>query len=137
MYNEEIASKKSLFYKYFTNESEKDISSLLQLSPLVMNAIVSVNNVLLPEAVNGNVTLEFIAVCSVQVEQTFDLNDISSSLNSSITDAETNLYEFYDENSLLSLSLLFEKPKIIKIESKSKNEITKLIGLFILLNYAT
>ena len=137
MYNEEIASKKSLFYKYFTNESEKDISSLLQLSPLVMNAIVSVNNVLLPEAVNGNVTLEFIAVCSVQVEQTFDLNDISSSLNSSITDAETNLYEFYDENSLLSLSLLFEKPKIIKIESKSKNEITELIGLFILLNYAT
>ena len=137
MYNEEIASKKSLFYKYFTNESKKDISTLLQLSPLVMNAIVSVNNVLFPEAVNGNVTLEFIAVCSIRVEQTFDLNDISSSINSSITDAETNLYEFYDKNSLLSLSLLFEKPTIIKIESKSKNEIAELIGLFILLNYAT
>ena len=140
MYNGDLALKKSSFYKYFKNESETDMSALLQLSPLVINALVSVYDVRLPEASNHhnlsttNVTLEFNAVCSIRVVQTFDLEDISSSINSSITDAETSHYKFYDENSLSSIIFIYEKPTIIKIESQSKKELTEKIGLFNLLN---
>ena len=137
-YNEEVALKKNSFYKYLKNESETDMSDLLRLSPLVMDALVSVYDVQFRETFRSfsskNVTLEFNAVCSIRVLQSLDLEDISSSINSALKDAETSHYDFYDENSLSSIILLYEKPTIIKIESQSKKEIAEQIGLFNLLN---
>ena len=143
VYDEDMVSKSSQSYKNFKIDIEKEIQTLLESDRLVVEATVSMTDI--EESVtlkrrkrsNQNVVAEFIAVCSVRVATVDDMDEIQSSITSLIQNANVNLYNLIDEESLASFKLSFEKLKIINIETPSKEEITELIGTNynILINY--
>ena len=60
-----------------------------------------------------------------------DMDEIKSSITSSISNFDPKLYELIDEESTSSLEASFAEPKIIKIKSPSESEISNKIGKFL------
>ena len=135
VYDEGMVLKSSQSYKNFKIDFETEIQTLLESDPLVVEATVSMTDI--KESVtkkrrkrsNDNVVAEFVAVSSIRLATIDNMDEIQSSINSSIQNTDVNLYNLIDEESLASVKLSFEKPKIINIETPSKEEITELIGL--------
>ena len=64
-FSNDIASKNSVIYKNFKNESKRDIETLLESNRLVIDAFVSIDTVI--QAQNSqNALIEFIAVCKAR-----------------------------------------------------------------------
>ena len=136
LYHEDMVSKSNESYQNFKTEVEKEIQTLLESDPLVVETTVSLTNIK-PGSVtskrrkrsNENVIAEFVAASSVRVATMDNMDEIQSSFNASIQNADVNLYNIIDEESLASFKLSLEKPKVINIETPSKEEITELIGI--------
>ena len=135
-YHEDMVSKSSESYQNFKTEVEKEIKTLLESDPLVVEATVSmtdIKSVLVTskrrKRSNKNVVAEFVAVSSIRLPTIDNMDEIQSSVNTSIQNADINLYNLIDEESLAFFKLSFEKPKIINIKTPSKEEITELIGI--------
>ena len=128
-YKEEIVSQ----WNDFQNKSEHEIKKLLDLDDHIIGSLVSVKKLRDDEIVNAQdrLIVEFTAVCSLSVSENFILNEIQVSIDSSITHADHNLFEYFDKESFLSYNFDFEEPKILKIESISKDELTDFIGKLI------
>ena len=131
-----MVSKSSESYQNFKTEVEKEIQSLLESDPLVVEATVSMTDIKSVSVIsrrrkrsNENVVAEFVAVSSVRVVTIDNMDEIQSSFNASIQNADVNLYNLIDEESLASFKLSLERPKVINIETPSKEEITELIGI--------
>ena len=136
LYHEDMVSKSSESYQNFKTEVEKEIQSLLESDPLVVEATVSMTDIKSVSVIsrrrkrsNENVVAEFVAVSSVRVVTIDNMDEIQSSFNASIQNADVNLYNLIDEESLASFKLSLERPKVINIETPSKEEITELIGI--------
>ena len=138
IYNDDITDKNMSFYTNFKKVTKKEIETLLESNPLIVDAFVSELDVEKPEDSKRRkrsikeVIVDFTAVCSVRVSESFDMDDLQFYIRSSIQNANPNLFESFDEESFSSFDLFFEKPQIIKMNHKSKDEIVKLIGMFFL-----
>ena len=141
-----MVSKSSESYQNFKTEVEKEIQTLLESDPLVVEATVSMTNIKESETSkrrkrsSENAVAEFIAASSIRLAEIDDIDEIQSSISSSIQNVDVHLYNLIDEESLASFKLSFEKPTVINIETPSKEELTELIGknsnklIFILCN---
>ena len=134
LYHEDMVSKSSESYQNFKTEVEKEIQTLLESDPLVVEATVSMTDIKKSvtkkrrKRSNENIVAEFVAASSVRVVTIDNMDEIQSSITSSIQNADVNLYNLIDEESLTSFKLSFKKPTVINIETPSKEEITELIG---------
>ena len=137
-YNDDITDKNMPFQKNFKKVAKKDIERLLESNSLVVDASLSDLNLVETEASKRRkqsikkVIIDFTAVCTVRVSENFNMDDFQFYIRSSIQSANPNLFESLDEKSFSSFKFVFEKPQIIKIDRKSKNEILGLIGMFII-----
>ena len=116
----------------FMNEAESNIKQLLESNALIVDVLVSVQykqEFTLSKRSTGQM-IEFTAICSVQVEEISDLEEIKNLISSTITKADPNLFLFFDKKSFLTFKLSIQKPKILTITSSSTDEITEKIGLF-------
>ena len=135
LYHTDMASKKSKSYQNFKTDAETDIQRLLKSDRLIVEATVSITDITVSENSNRrkrsteNAVTEFIAVSSVQLATIDNMDEIQSSLSSSIQNADVNLYELIDEESLASFKLSFKIPTIINITLPSEEEIAELIGI--------
>ena len=135
LYHEDMVSKSSESYQNFKTGVEKEIRTLLEFDPLVVKATVSMTDIKASvtserrKRTHENVVAEFVAVCFIRLANIDNMDEIQSSLNSSIQNADVNLYDLIDEESLVSFKLSFEKPKVINIKTPSKDEIIELIGI--------
>ena len=139
IYNDDLTDKSTLFYENFRKVMKKDIQTLLESNPLVVHAFVSDLKIEGTETSKRRkrstlkVFTDFTAVCSVRVSEIFDIDDFQLYTRSAIRNANPNLFEALDEKSLTAFNLVFEKPQKIQINHKSKDEIVKLIGTFIII----
>lgn len=135
IYNDDITNKNMTFYTNFKKVTKKEIETLLESNPLIVDAFVSDIDLEKPEASKSlkrsikEVIVDFTAVCSVRVSEMFDMDDLQFYVRSSIQNSNPNLFESFDEKSFSSFNLVFEKPQIIKMKHQSKDEIAKLIGM--------
>ena len=135
VYDEDMVSKSSQSYQNFKTDIETEIQNLLESDPLVAEATVSLTDIKASltskrrKRSSENVVSEFIAASSVKLATIDEMDEIQSSIDSSIQNADVNLYNLIDEESLASFKLSFEKPKVINIETPSQDEITELIGM--------
>ena len=135
VYDEDLASKTSQSYQNLKIDAETEIQRLLETDPLVVETTVSMTDIKASvtskrrKRSNENAVTEFRAVSSVRVATIDNMDIIQSSINSSIQNADVNLYNLIDNESLASFKLSFKKPKIINIKTPSKEEITELIGI--------
>ena len=135
LYQTDMASKNSKSYQNLKTDAETDIQRLLESDPLIFEATVSITDITVSENSNRrkrsteNAVTEFIAVSSVQLTTIDNMEEIESSLSSSIQNADVNLYELIDEESLASFKLSFKIPTIINITLPSEEEIAELIGI--------
>ena len=128
-----FASMNDENYKVFKNKIESELEMILKSSNLIVSAIVTVTNVVetdfnRPQRSNERVMVEFVAACTVRVPEIQDMDEIKSSITSSISNFDPKLYELIDEESTSSLVASFAEPKIIKIKSPSESEISNKIG---------
>ena len=119
----------------FMNEAESNIKQLLESNALIVDVLVSVQykqefTLAKQRKRSTGQTIEFTAICSVQVEEISDLEEIKNLISSTITKADPNLFLFFDKKSFLTFKLSIQKPKILTITSSSTDEITEKIGLF-------
>ena len=70
--------------------------------------------------------INFDALCSVPTR--YDLKDVESSIRMSTEIADSADYDLFDGESFRSLSLKFEKPKIIKYKPPSKEVLAQKIS---------
>jgi len=139
IYNDDLTDKNMSFYENFRKVMKKDIQTLLESNPLVVHAFVTDLKIEGTETSKRRkrsilkVFTDFTAVCSVRVSDIFDMDDLQLYTRSAIRNANPNLFETLDEKSLSSFNIVFEKPQKIKINHKSKDQIVKLIGKFIII----
>ena len=131
-YNDSISSKHT-----FQNKAQTDIQKLFLSNPLVVDVKVSITSMTKTEDSHRrkrsikDIILNFIAVCSIGIaEKDFDIQKIELSFNSTLMNAEIDMFDLFDEESMLSFKSTFETPTVIEVELPSKNEISQKIGLF-------
>ena len=71
--------------------------------------------------------IDFIAICSVPTH--YDFTDVADLIRISSENANIDDFDLFDEESFRSLSLKFERPKIINYEALPNEIIAKRIGL--------
>ena len=123
-------------YIIFKNKIESELEMILESSNLIVSAKVIVTNAVETDLnsrqrSNERVLVEFVAACTVRVPEIQDMDEIKSSITSSISNFDPKLYELIDEESTSSFEASFAKPTIIKIKSPSENEISNKIGKFL------
>jgi len=104
----------------FEDEIKTEIKKLLVSNAMVVNALVSINEMEKIVSANRkkrsseNFVIGFNAACSLGVEE--NLTKIEVSIIASIKKADPSLYDFFDEKSFATIHLTFETPdKIGKI----------------------
>ena len=132
-YNE-MESKRNIIYQNFKNETERDIKVLLEFNPLVFDAKVSLVEVTETskrrKRSTPKIIVKFIAVCLIKVTKIFAINEIQMAIRSEFKNADLNILETFDENSIASLKIQCEIPKIINIKAQSNSEINELQGFY-------
>ena len=120
--------------KNLENKIEKEIEKFLVSNTLVSNASVYVTDLEITKSLNrkkrsgDNILIGFVAEYPLGIEEHFDLIKTEDSLCSLKYRANSSQYDFFDKKSFDSLQLSFEVPIIKTIQSKSKDEITEMIG---------
>ena len=129
-------------YQNFKDELKTDIELLLESLPLVVDASVLVTNISATvtemkedETLNRRkrsaekLLIEFKAVCSVRAARNFEIGEIQFAISSSFQDVNPKLFNYFDEQSLSSISLHFQKTIVIKIEAMSEEKLTEHQGM--------
>ena len=139
-YTENYASTKNREYINFKNVTEFEIRSILELNSFVVNAVVSVTDIISSfskrqKRSTGKAIAEFISTCSYRVPKIEDMNAIESNITNTIRTVDSTLFESFDEDSFLesSFELSFAEPKIIEFKPPSDKEIMAKISKFFLL----
>ena len=123
-------------YITFKNKIESELEMILESNDLIVSAKVSVTDIAQTDfnrrqQSNKRALIEFIAICTVRVAEIKQMDEIKSSITTSISNADSKLYELIDEESTSNFKASFAKPTIIKIEAPSKSAISDKIGLFL------
>ena len=143
-YDEELESKTSTKYFNFKNAIQVEIKSILESSSLIENAKVSVTNI---NTANSNrrrnyaqAAVDFVSICSVRVSAGISsemMSEIVLTLKTDLTIVDTNSLTFFDQKSFATLKITVEEPRIIKVESLSKTEISEKIGLIMFFSHSS
>ena len=135
-YTDDFASTKNENFTNLKSAIESEIESILELNSFVMNAVVSVTDILpsssnLKKRSTGKAIVEFISTCSYRVPKIEDMNAIESNITNTIRNADSTLYKSFDDDSFLqsSFKLSFAEPKIIEFEPPTDAEVMEKIGL--------
>ena len=128
-YTENFSSKKSEDYTNFKNVTENEIESILESDSFVVNAVVSVTDIIhsfsnRQKRSTGKAIAKFISTCSYRVPKIEDMNAIKSNITNTIKTVNSTLFQSFDDDSFLesSFELLFAEPKIIEFKPPSDNE---------------
>ena len=135
-YTENFASTKNREYINFKNITEFEIKSILETNSFVVNAVVSVTDIV-PSLSNrqkrstGKALAKFISTCSYQVPKIEDMNAIESNITNTIRTVNSSQFESFDDDSFLesSFNLSFAEPKIIEFKPPSVEEVMAKISL--------
>ena len=110
----------------FEYEAKIELTELLEMYSLVLSAEVTVTDVKVLET--SQVEIVFACVLSVQIAEVIDMEKIKLPIVNTINNANQSEYELFDETSFSSLTLSFEKPKIINIAIPSAAQIERKIS---------
>ena len=72
---------------------------------------------------------------TVQIKKMFDLDEIQSSIRSSVASADPSWFSLFDDESFLSFHFLFTKPQILNIKRPFLDEESEAQGMFLLFDF--
>lgn len=138
-YYAEFASKTSTKYLNFKNAIEVEMKSILESNSLIENAKVSVTKINTDNSKirrnSAKAAVDFVSICSVRVSTEISpemLSEIEFALTANLTIDDTNSSTLLDKESISTLRISVEKPRIIEFESLTKTEISERIGLIMI-----
>ena len=128
-YTENYALTNKREYINLKKVSEFEIKSILELNSFVVNATVSVTDIISSfsnrqKRSTGKAVAKFIASCSYRVPKIEDMDAIESNITNTIKTVDPTLFQSFDNDSFLesSFELFFAEPKIIEFKPPSDNE---------------